>query len=91
MFKIYFSKLALEDLKSIKFFISKDSITQSQIVTDKILLTISILSIFPSLWKVVDNKDSLRELVDSNYHFRIIYKVISNSVNIVSIFKYKNI
>jgi addiction module RelE/StbE family toxin len=85
MAKIIWSELALEDLKHIHDYISKDSLIYANRVIEKIILRIEQLEKFPRSGRVVPelNNISIRELIHHNY--RIIYKVASQKVYIVSI------
>jgi addiction module RelE/StbE family toxin len=85
MAKIIWSELALEDLKNIHEYISKDSLIYANRVIKKIILRIEQLEKFPRSGRVVPelNNISIRELIQYNY--RIIYKVASQKVYIVSI------
>jgi addiction module RelE/StbE family toxin len=85
MAKIIWSELALEDLKNIHEYISKDSLIYANRVIEKIILRIEQLEKFPRSGRVVPelNNISIRELIQYNY--RIIYKVASQKVYIVSI------
>ena len=75
MAKIIWSELALDDLKNIYDYISKDSIIYANRVIEKIILRIDQLENFPKSGRVVPelNNNSIRELIQNNY--RIIYKV----------------
>jgi addiction module RelE/StbE family toxin len=85
MAKIIWSELALEDLKHIHDYNSKDSLIYANRVIEKIILRIEQLEKFPRSGRVVPelNNISIRELIQHNY--RIIYKVASQKVYIVSI------
>lgn len=79
------SELALDDLKNIYDYISKDSIIYANRVIEKIILRIDQLENFPKSGRVVPelNNNSIRELIQNNY--RIIYKVTTQEIFIVSI------
>ncbi len=85
MAKIIWSELALENLKNIHDYISKDSLIYANRVIEKIILRIEQLEKFPRSGRVVPelNNISIRELIQYNY--RIIYKVASQKVYIVRI------
>jgi addiction module RelE/StbE family toxin len=85
MEKIIWSELALEDLKNIHDYISKDSIVYANRIIEKIILRIEQLDSFPKSGSVVPelNIISIRELIQNNY--RIIYKITSQKFFIVSI------
>jgi addiction module RelE/StbE family toxin len=85
MENIIWSELALDDLKSIHDYISKDSIIYANRVIEKIIQRIDQLEHFPKSGRVVPelNNNSIRELIQNNY--RIIYKVTTQEIFIVSI------
>ena len=85
MEKIIWSELALDDLKNIHDYISKDSIIYANRVIEKIIQRIDKLENFPKSGRVVPelNNNSIRELIQNNY--RIIYKVTAQEIFIVSI------
>ena len=85
MAKIIWSEFALEDLKHIHDYTSKDSLIYANRVIEKIILRIEQLEKFPRSGRVVPelNNISIRELIQYNY--RIIYKVASQKIYIVSI------
>lgn len=89
MYKIIFSKTANQDLWEIYSYISGDSPLYADKVVDKIILTISNLSLFPYLGKPT-NDDNLREIVEPRYGFRIIYQIVWKTIYILAVFKYKN-
>ncbi|MFA6090606.1 MAG: type II toxin-antitoxin system RelE/ParE family toxin [Candidatus Gracilibacteria bacterium] len=89
MYKIIFSETASRDLGEINSYISKDSPLYANKVVDKIILTISNLSVFPFLGKS-DSDDNLREISEPRYGFRIIYQIIGKAIYILAIFKYKD-
>ncbi len=90
MYKIYYSEDSLNDLKDIVNYISLDNLFFANKVINNIYDSIELLEKFPFIWK--ERKDNLREIVEPNYWYRIIYKIdLDNTIiNIVSIFKYKN-
>ena len=85
MVKIIWSELAIEDLKIIYDYISKDSIRYAARMIDKIIHRIDQLENFPGSGRIVPefNNDSIREIIVDNY--RIIYLVKKDSVNITRI------
>ena len=85
MAKIIWSELALDDLKNIHDYISKDSMIYANRVIEKIIQRIDQLEHFPKSGRVVPelNNNSIRELIQNNY--RIIYKVTTQEIFIVSI------
>ncbi len=91
MYKIKFTKNALLDILNIEIFISNNNPDISKQVKLKLLEIISNLAIFPNIWKKFKNR-KIRELVDPNYNYRILYEVDEkqNVIKILNIFKYKN-
>jgi toxin ParE1/3/4 len=78
MVQIKWTRMAVEDLKSIYDFISKGSKKYAQLELIKIKARTSVLKTTPLIGKEVIEKgnSSVRELVEGNY--RIIYKIIDN-------------
>ena len=91
MYKIKFTKNALLDILNIEIFISNNNPDISKQVKLKLLEIISNLAIFPNIWKQY-KKRKIREHVDPNYNYRILYEVDEkqNVIKILNIFKYKN-
>jgi plasmid stabilization system protein ParE len=86
MVRINWSKLALNVLKNIADFISKDSKVYAKRHISRIILRTKILKKFPKAGKVTSEiaEDCIRELVLGNY--RIIYEIISEmQVDILTI------
>ena len=83
--KIIWTKIAREDLREIKIYISKDSVYYANCVIEKIIFTAEKLSIFPQMGRRVrEAKDeSLREIIYNSY--RIIYKIDNHSISILGI------
>lgn len=88
MFNIVYTKKVKQDLESINDFISKDNPINSIKTINSIIKTIEILSDFPYIWKEVEQ--NIRELVESNYKYKIVYQVNNNNIIILSVYKYKN-
>jgi len=86
MVQINWTKLAVEDLKSISDYISRDSIRYARIQVLRLKLRTKILKSNPISGKPVPEfeNEQFRELIEGNY--RIIYKVINkNRVDILTI------
>lgn len=87
MVKIVWTEHAIEDLKSIHDYISKDSSIYADRQVDKIITRVDQLENFPCSGRVVPefNSEFLRELIEGNY--RIVYQINSdlNSIGIVRI------
>jgi len=86
MVQIKWTKLAVEDLKSISDFISRDSVRYAKIQVYRLKSRTKILITNPIAGKPVPEYENrqYRELIEGNY--RIIYKVIDkNRVDILTI------
>ena len=85
MVKINWTELALDDLKNIHDFISKDSSFYADRFTNKLINRTDQLEKFPKSGRVVPEfeDENIRELIDGSY--RIIYKISVDSVYIVRI------
>lgn len=83
--KIIWSEFAVEDLKSIHDYISKDSKVYAARFVEKIISRVGQLENNPQSGRVVPefNIETLRELIEGNY--RIIYKVNSDFIGIVRV------
>ena len=83
--KIIWTEFAVDDLRSIHSFISKDSKKYADRLIDKLIARTDQLENNPNSGRVVPefNVETLRELIEGNY--RIIYKVDQQSVAIVRI------
>ena len=85
MVKIIWTEFAVEDLKDIHNYISKDSKRYADRFIEKIINRVSQLENFPKSGRVVPEFDnaSIRELIEGNY--RIVYKVFTDQVAIVRV------
>lgn len=85
MVEVIWTEYAMEDLKLIHEFISKDSKVYADRQVDKIIKRVDQVSDFPKSGRVVPefNLESLRELIEGNY--RIIYQISSDKIAIVRI------
>ena len=85
MVKVIWAEFALEDLKSIHDFISKDSKFYADRFIEKLIIRIDQLETFPNSGKIVPEFDleTLRELIEGNY--RVIYKINPDHIDIVRI------
>ena len=88
MFKIIFSKKVKADFINIKDYISLDNPVYAIKTINSILKTIDLLKSFPYIWK--DLWDNLREIVESNYKYKIVYTIDKNILVILSVYKYQN-
>jgi len=85
MVNIVWTEFALEDLKLIHEYISKDSKIYADRFIEKIVNRVSQLESFPKSGRVVPEfeLEILRELIEGNY--RIVYKINPDHIGIVRI------
>lgn len=85
MVKIVWTDLAIEDLRSIHEFITKDSKRYADRYIEKLITRVDQLENFPKSGRVVPefNSPTIRELIEGNY--RIVYKVTTNQVAILRV------
>lgn len=86
MAKVIWTNSAIEDLKAIHEYISKDSIYYADKQIDRIVERVEILEKFPQIGRMVPefNIGLIRELIEGNY--RIIYRIESTgNIGIVRI------
>jgi toxin ParE1/3/4 len=85
MVKVIWTEIAIEDLRSIHEYISKDSQRYADRFIEKLISRVTQLENFPKSGRVVPEFDSevIRELIEGNY--RIVYKLSSDQVAIVRI------
>ena len=85
MVEIVWTEYAMEDLKLIHEYISKDSQVYADRQVDKIIKRVDQILSFPKSGRVVPEFDieDLRELIEGNY--RIIYQITSDKIAIVRI------
>lgn len=85
MVKVLWTEFAIEDLKSIHDYISKDSKVYASRFVEKIMSRVDQLETNPKSGRIVPefNIETLRELIEGNY--RIIYKIDSGFVGIVRV------
>jgi toxin ParE1/3/4 len=85
MVKIIWTEFAVEDLRSIHDYISKDSKHYADRYVDKIITRVEQLETNPQSGRVVPefNLDKVRELLEGRY--RIIYKINDGYIVLVRI------
>lgn len=85
MVKVVWTEFAVDDLRSIHSFISKDSKKYADRFIDKLIARTDQLEKNPNSGRVVPefNVETVRELIEGNY--RIIYKVDQDLIAIVRI------
>ena len=85
MVKVIWTEIAIEDIRLIHEYISKDSKRYADRFIEKIINRVTQLENFPRSGRVVPEFDSelLRELIEGNY--RIVYKITSDQVAVVRV------
>jgi addiction module RelE/StbE family toxin len=85
MVDVIWTEFAIENLHSIHEYISRDSKLHADRYIDKLIQRVEQLESFPKSGRVVPefNLDIIRELIEGNY--RIIYKLATNQISIVTI------
>ena len=86
MVRVNWTKLAVNDLKNVYEYISKDSKRYAKMQVVQIKSSAKILAQFPSAGKIITEikKEELRKKVEGNY--RIIYKIISSErIDIITV------
>lgn len=78
-------KRAIKELKTIRKYISKDSIYYANKTVDEIIKVIQVLKYFPEMGRQIkiDGKN-VRQIIYKSY--RIFYQLDSNNIYILSIF-----
>jgi plasmid stabilization system protein ParE len=89
--KIYWSPLAVERLENIFEYISKENDVAAHKLISNIFQKVETLSKFPDRGRKVPeaNRDDIREVFESEY--RIIYRVESKRVFVISIRNFKQL
>jgi len=85
MVKVIWTEFAIDDLKSIHAFISKDSKSYADKFIGKIISKVDQLEKFPKSGRIVPELEieTIRELIEGNY--RIVYKINQDYVRIVRV------
>lgn len=85
MVQIIWTETALNDINSITEYVSLDSVFYAKQFVQKIFAAVNKLEKFPEIEKIVPELStySYREVLFKNY--RIIYRIDSNTVYIVSV------
>ena len=85
MVKILWTELAIDDLKNIHDYISKESNVYASNTIEKLVSRVDQIEQFPESGRIVPEygKRSLRELIQGSY--RIIYKVNRQYIGIIRI------
>lgn len=89
--KIFWTPLAVERLENIFEFISKDDNIAAGKMIDRIFKKVETLSKFPERGRKVPeaNREEIREVFESSY--RIIYRVDSKRIYVLSIRNFKQL
>lgn len=85
MVKLIWTEFALEDLRLIHEYISRDSKNYADRFVEKLMNRVDLLKSFPKSGRIVPefNLESIRELIEGNY--RIIYKISTSQVAIIRV------
>ncbi|MEO5501388.1 MAG: type II toxin-antitoxin system RelE/ParE family toxin [Ginsengibacter sp.] len=85
MVKIIWTEFAIEDLRSIYHYISKDSKRYADRFVEKLIERVEQLETFPKSGRVVPefSNETIRELIEGNC--RIIYKISTNQISKVHV------
>ena len=85
MVKVIWTEFAIEDLRLIHEYISKDSERYADRFIEKLIERVDQIENFPNSGRVVPefNLQTIRELIEGNY--RIIYKTSAGQIAIVRI------
>ena len=83
--KVIWTEFAIEDVRLIHHYISKDSKKYADRFVDKILARVDQLANFPRSGRIVPefNSEIIRELIEGNY--RIIYKIDLDYIAIIRV------
>jgi len=85
MVKVIWTEFALDDLKSIHEYISKDSKPYADKFLEKLISRVGQLEKFPNSGRPNPefNSEKIRELIEENY--RIVYKINPDHIGIVRV------
>jgi toxin ParE1/3/4 len=85
MVNIIWTEYAIEDLRLIHEYVSKDSKRYADRLVEKIIERVDQLQNFNKSGRVVPefNSEAIRELIEGNY--RIVYKISLNQITIIRI------
>lgn len=86
-FKIVWTEKSIQDLLSIKEYISRDSVERAETWVQELFDAGESLESLPSRGRVVPEfgKDNIKELIIENY--RLVYQIKKNSVEILTVFE----
>ncbi|HMP99015.1 MAG TPA: type II toxin-antitoxin system RelE/ParE family toxin [Cyclobacteriaceae bacterium] len=85
MVKVIWTEFAVEDLRSIHSYISKDSKVYADRFIEKLISKVEQLEAYPNSGRVVPefNLETIRELIEGNY--RIVYTINADAIGIVRV------
>lgn len=85
MVKIYWTELAVEDLKLIHEYISLDSKLYGDKLIEKFIERVALIDRFPKSVRIVPefNQELVRESIEGNY--KIIYQISTNRISILRV------
>ena len=87
MHKLLYLSWVRQDLADIHDYIAEDNLFYAQDVIDKITHSIARLPVFPLIGTKIDTYT--RCIVEPRYRYTIVYRVVEDTLYIVSIFKYR--
>lgn len=85
MTSLIWARRAIEDVQSIKQFISQDSPHYAELVTQRLIASVERLPALPQSGRVVPEIDdpTVREVIQGSY--RIVYRLIREEIHIVTV------
>ena len=85
MVKVVWTEFAIDDLRSIHKYISKDSKIYADKFIENLIGKVEQLENFPRSGRIVPefNSDLIRELIEGNY--RLVYKINPGSIGIIRV------
>jgi len=88
MYKVELLPKAITDIINVVDYISKDNVFYANKVQEYINKSIMLLWDFPFIW--IKLNDTYRQIVEPHYKFKIVYRVLNDTIYIVSIFREQN-
>ncbi|HUF08109.1 MAG TPA: type II toxin-antitoxin system RelE/ParE family toxin [Rhodothermales bacterium] len=87
MTDLIWSPASVGDLESIRTYVADDSVLYADLVVRRIVAAVERLKTFPESGRMVPERDSpeIREVIVGPY--RVVYRVRSESVEIVTVFR----
>lgn len=87
MTRVRWTSQEIEDIQSIRDFISRDSQKYAALVVEKLIAAVDLLEEFPLAGRVVPelSREDVRELVRPPY--RIVYRVLKDGVDVATVFR----